>query len=266
MDISALKQEYNEKGFTIVKDGISLEAIEYLKTTAAALLIPELKKNNLPTDDPLHAGFIALDHIDHKYVSRFFDTLKDTDALCNIVFNDKLISIAKEFMNIPQEKGVYVPYHISRVDPPTDGRFLYKWHQESYYSMFGADQVQIWAPIVVPTTRQNGAMSVLEGAAKDGEIVHHIEKNEGGITQKCIYPEQVEGKYTDYRAELELGEVVFFHPYAVHRSNDNISKEVRYSLVAAYANPYDPKFRYGSQAEMGEYHAKRCSNYAEFAT
>lgn len=266
MNISELKKQYRQNGFVIVNDAISAPMIAYLRKTATDLLLPALKKEGIKAKDPLHDGLIALDKIDHGYVSRFFDAFKDTDALYKVVFNEKVTTLAKEFIGIPQESGLYVPYHISRVDPPADGRFLYKWHQESYYSMFGADQVQVWAPLIEPTTRQNGAMTILIGSSRDGEIQHRIERNLNGIQQKCIGDDEVTGKYEEFHAELKLGQMVFFHPYAVHRSNDNNSNQVRYSLVAAYSNINDPKFYFGTQAEMSDYHAKRCSNYAMAAS
>ena len=82
-------------------------------------------------------------------------------------------------IHIYAKVSVYNMYHIVRLDAPSDARFLYKWHQESYYTIPDANSLQVWAPLVEKSTKENGTVEVLVGS-HEKEIQHRIERVRGG--------------------------------------------------------------------------------------
>ena len=253
--MSQYKKDYDEKGFVVI-DGIfnSGEISWRAHNLVSFFLSRELDR--YVTD--INAGYMELDKKDHTAIERLYQFLRCSSLVMEIVSNHKISSIVEELLGLRPYDSIYIPYQVVRMDPPRDNRFTYEWHQESYYSMFGADQVQLWMPMMCPATIANGTMSILMGSHLRGEVKHCLKKTPGGHEQKCIKKDLTKWPDGEYFASLNVGQVVLFHPHAIHRSNENRSKEVRFSLVAAYSNPYDSRFKITSDQERNDYHRSRC--------
>lgn len=257
-----LREKYKENGFIIIKQLIPQAKTEYFRDSLSYMIEEKLKEENIQSGDPLHQGLIELDRKNHQKVVEVYETNRSSDALCQIIYDDKVSSIVKELLELNPRQNFHLLNHICRIDPPRDERFTYKWHQQSYYSIFEADEVQLWAPLVDRNTKEKGTMSILMGSHKK-EVLHHIEKVPDGHIQLYIADKEVTS-YEEVHIELNPGDVIFFHQYLIHRSNHNISNKVRYSLVASYVNPFDKRFSITDTSERREYHRKRCVNYREF--
>ena len=253
----SLAEQYREKGFIIIKGFFKLTDVILFNLALRNLIKHHLKEVGIKSADTFNEGLIALDKKDHQRIVAIYETLRDSDALCSIVFYPSLLELIKELLGLGENRTLYMNAHSCRIDPPNDNRWTYKWHQQSYYSIFEADEVQLWTPMVDRNTIEKGTLSVLLGSHKT-EHVHYIEKNEAGHEQRFIPNEFVKDKFEEKFIELEPTDIILFHPYLVHRSNPNVSKYVRYSLIASYANPYDPRFRIANIKERGDYHRNRC--------
>jgi ectoine hydroxylase-related dioxygenase (phytanoyl-CoA dioxygenase family) len=266
--MSRYYDDYFSKGYAIVDDAIRPEELEQFRQFLSLTIFRQLEdtgfysktRHDEKFKSMLSDGYMHLDRHDHAHIERLYLTMKDSEAVGRMVFAPRILSIVKEIMQLMPVQSAYVPYHVARMDPPHDERFTYGWHQESFYSVFGAEQVQLWAPLVTASTRGMGTMSVLEGSHLLGEQDHVLERVKGGHEQKRIPDAAVPQGLKEWHAELELGQAVLFHPHLIHRSNKNSSEAVRYSLVAAYTNPYDKRFEMAPEKERIEFHRRRCVN------
>lgn len=251
MWLDHIKKEFNKKGY--VRVGFFSPFMELLK-------FRELLEKSIPRtkDLSIDRRFIEADKKDHSTIHRLYNMLKNSEPILNMTFDESFIRDAKFLMGLSTPDSLYVPYHVCRMDPPEDERFTYRWHQESFYSIFGADQVQIWMPLLHGSTKENGTMSVLVGSHKDGEIPHFLHKTEGGHEQKYI--PMPSSKHKEEFIKLNPGEAILFHKHLIHRSNYNVSDKVRFTLVAAYVNPLDEKFHLEDEATIAAYHRSRCMN------
>ena len=254
-------EEYKKNGFVILKQFFSWKLLKEFEESLQSLLSVSLEKNNISSTDYFHKAFRELDKKDHSEIKSIYETLRNSDKTGNIIYYPPLVEVVKELLGMSRTQMIYLIYHICRLDPPEDGRFLYGWHQQSFYSVFEADEVQLWMPVIGKNTKEMGTISILEGSHKR-ELPHYIHKIKDGHEQMIIPDENVKG-FKERFIEIELGDILLFHPYLIHRSNQNFSEKVRYSIVASYASPYDKRFKGKEHKERTAYHNKRCKNYEE---
>ncbi|NOR57827.1 MAG: hypothetical protein GQ474_04815 [Sulfurimonas sp.] len=258
--------DYNKQGFIVKKDFFSLEEISQFSKKLTQIIEFFLKKNNLHSQEPLHDGFIQLDKINHTDIHTIYNIIRNSDALSCFVSSKKVFDIIGQLMSNDVDSPIYNMYHVSRMDPPQDERFLYKWHQESFYTIPNTKSIQLWAPLVEKSTKENGTIDVLIGSHIK-EIQHRIEKVPNGHEQKYLDDIDIKHKFETLKVELSPRDAVFFHPYLIHKSNHNIGNKVRYSLVSHYLDPlstdYDTDI---TDLSFAEYHRQRCINYEEYVS
>ena len=86
---------------------------------------------------------------------------------------------------------------------------------------------------VTRTTRQNGCLQVITGSHAIG-LTQHDRRLEG---QKEADPVRVEAALTVLPRkyiEMEPGDALFFHCNLLHKSDQNMSAEPRWSLICCY--------------------------------
>lgn len=107
------------------------------------------------------------------------------------------------------------------------------WHQDSHYFPFDQQpQVGIWLALT-EATRENGCLSVLAGS-HDGPLrFHGPDKRPGsnyGYLEVDVGAEAVRAVPT----LMQPGDVLVFHSYLLHKSEDNRAKGRRAALVYHY--------------------------------
>ena len=132
-----------------------------------------------------------------------------------------------------QKNSLYGHTNRCRIDPPRDNRRTYGWHQEVFYTIPEGNYIQTWAPLLFDTTIKNGTIEIAAGSHKEGIAKQSWNEVEGGATQIIVDPKIVD-KYPNSPLEMKLGELLLFSGYLFHRSGNNISDHVRYSLVGMF--------------------------------
>jgi ectoine hydroxylase len=134
-------------------------------------------------------------------------------------------------------------YHskMSIKEPFTGG--AWNWHQDyGYWYMNGCLFPDMASAFIAvdPNTRENGCLQVLRGSHKMGRVEHGKFGDQTGAD-----PERVENamKTMDLvYAEMDPGDVLFFHSNTLHRSDQNKSPHPRWSFICCYNtrhnNPY----------------------------
>lgn len=134
-------------------------------------------------------------------------------------------------------------YHskMSIKEPFTGG--AWEWHQDyGYWYLNGCLYPDMGSALVAvdPNTKENGCLQLLKGSQKMGRVEHGRYGEQTGAdperttaamkTQELVY------------AELDPGDVLFFHSNTLHRSDANKSANPRWSLLCCYNtkhnNPY----------------------------
>lgn len=119
----------------------------------------------------------------------------------------------------------------------------WEWHQDyGYWYLNGCLYPDMASALVAvdPNTRENGCLELLKGSHKMGRIEHGRHGEQTGAD-----PERIEAALKIQErvyAELEPGDVCFFHSNTLHSSAANKSPHPRWSLLCCYNtkhnNPY----------------------------
>ena len=130
---------------------------------------------------------------------------------------------------------LYLDQSRCRIDTPFDP-YLKKcgWHQEVFYYVPKSDFVQTWSPLIHDAVKETGAIEVCVGSHK--EIAKQSDKNPENEKYPFIVNESEIKKYDKQIMELKLGQLLVFSSRLIHKSGDNTSKKVRYSLVGINHN------------------------------
>jgi ectoine hydroxylase-related dioxygenase (phytanoyl-CoA dioxygenase family) len=259
--LATIKQEYHQNGFVIIKDLIPDTCLDYFADSLRQFISYHLSKRGITLNDPLNEGMMELNKTKSGR-SAIYDINRTTDAVGKIIYDENIVAVIKRLLGLGNDQFLHVLHQVCRIDGPTDERFTYGWHQQSYYSIFEAAEVQLWAPMIETSRKEMGTMSILLRSHKR-EVPHYMSKKADQIFM-TIPDEQVK-HFEEKFIVINPGDVIFFHPLLIHRSNRNVSNRVRYTLIADYVNPFDPRFKVSNRSNYQKYHHERTANYKQFS-
>jgi ectoine hydroxylase-related dioxygenase (phytanoyl-CoA dioxygenase family) len=236
-DLFNIHQYFDNHGFVIVKNALSLSLLQDFTKEYAQIVEINLNKSGttsaLSTNDRyfISEGIKALELSNHSWVSDIYDTSAMLPSFLNIISNPLTLQIIKNLLDI--STPLYPYTNRIRIDPPSDNRRTYGWHQETFYTIPRSSFVQTWAPLIYDVRAENGTISVADGSHKEGIPEQSWTEIPGGATQILIRDEII-SKYPKIEIEMNVGELLFFSGRLAHKSGNNISKNVRFSLVGMY--------------------------------
>jgi phytanoyl-CoA hydroxylase len=237
-DSQAAVNFYEDNGFVIVKNFYPAEDLQDFKTEVKNIINAHLIKAGIQemdstNDDILSNGILALEEKDHEYVAAIYDTIFQSPSFFRILGNRTTESYIKELLHIDSGHALYGFTNRCRIDPPKDNRRTYGWHQEVFYTVPRGSYIQTWAPLIFDTTFENGTIEVAVGSHKE-KIAKQTWNESAGIATQILIDDNVVNKYEQRVVEMKVGEILFFSGFLAHRSGNNISQQVRYSLVGMY--------------------------------
>jgi len=115
------------------------------------------------------------------------------------------------------------------------------WHQDTAYLAKGSEhtfQPTAWIPFV-DANSVNGALQVVRGAHKQARVYPHFLENKRGhkdswylyIPDEELHPNDI------VTCEVEKGGVVFLNNLVPHRSTENYSNSIRWSIDLRWQRP-----------------------------
>ena len=229
---------YEENGFVIIKNFYPTnDLVEFkleVKNIINAYLIKAgCQEMNISSEDILSSGIFALEEKDHEYVAAIYDTIFQSPSFFRILGNRDTERYIKNLLHINSTHALYGFTNRCRIDAPKDKRRTYGWHQEVFYTVPRGNYIQTWAPLIFNTTFENGTIEVAVGSHKEKIAAQTWNESKGKATQ-ILVDDNIVNKYEQRVVEMEVGEILFFSGFLSHRSGNNISQQVRYSLVGMY--------------------------------
>lgn len=214
----------------------------------ASELKAENKIGDLHEDKPFETRF-ALLYAQCKEISHGIDIMQMRGkAMFEFLRNDNLMDAVEDLIggeilcNPIQHIRAKFPRGLSPETP--DYYHNVPWHQDAGVTWQEADPTEIltcWLPLVDATV-ENGCMEVLPGAWRSGHLDH---QKEGG-TQ--IVPEQMPA-IAPRAAVCPKGGLIIMNKYTPHRSTNNNTEAVRWSIDLRYqpiglptGRPFQPAF------------------------
>lgn len=110
------------------------------------------------------------------------------------------------------------------------------WHQDLTYWGFSNDQqVSMWLALS-PASEQSGCMRMIPKSHKNGQLVHHDEKDETNVLFRGQTVKDV-AEETSIMCPLKPGEASFHHGWTLHASMPNNSDDRRIGFNVQYISP-----------------------------
>lgn len=126
-------------------------------------------------------------------------------------------------------------YHSKMIMKEARTGGAWAWHQDYGYwyenGVLFPDLCSVFIAVDA-ATRENGCLQVLEGSQRMGRVSHlHVGDQTGAD------PERVAAATASLplvHCEMDPGDVLFFHPNLLHRSDQNHSERDRWALICCY--------------------------------
>lgn len=132
--------------------------------------------------------------------------------------------------------GEVYHYHskITAKEPREGG--AWEWHQDYGYWYNNGCMYPLMASAMIALdrcTKANGCLQVLKGSHLLGRIDHGLLDGDQ-VGADLARVEQAKERLELVYAEMELGDVLFFHCNTLHRSDQNLSDDRRWTLICCY--------------------------------
>ena len=226
---------WREDGFFIIR-GFAPEAVG----RAMEAEIIEAIRHDPPADHPGKPAYVTDGDLIIKPESTLNDTAKDPGEVIAKVFNPHLAGTARRFA-LDEEVADVVSELLGEDIDVFQSQFIFKnprawgqpWHQDSYYFPFDKQpQVGVWLAIS-EATLENGCLSVLPGSHAAERIYHHGPDRRPNVNQGYLEVTELDARPA-IPVLMQPGDVLFFHSYLLHRSEDNRATSRRSAMVYHY--------------------------------
>lgn len=225
-------QSWERDGFFLIKGMASQAECDEINNSAIDLVrqIADNDSNHAEQDTTVKYGAISI--AEKNFTSDVHDAEDRASKLYNLHRRDVFRHWARNKKLVKYLGGILGP----DVDV-FNSQFIFKnpgawgqpWHQDSLYFNFNkSPQVGVWLA-TSKATINNGCLFIAPGSHK--EPVHeHLPDSRPDAN--VGYMEVRDYDYSDEQSvEMEVGDVLIFHSFLLHKSVDNLSDERRTALV-----------------------------------
>lgn len=238
MDFASQRQAWDEDGYFILRGFAEPDIGQEMEREVV---------HAIRTDPPsAHPGMLGQGYESHSSLVIQPEGKPRTDAaepedLISKVFNPHLLGASAAFAK-RKDIGDIVANLIGPEVDVFQSQFIFKnpgawgqpWHQDSYYFHFRSQpQVGVWLAIS-EATLENGCLSVLPGSHRPMKIYdHHPDLREGSNLGYLEIKDQ--NTANAIPVLMQPGDMLVFHSYLLHKSEDNRSKNRRSAMVYHYS-------------------------------
>ena len=259
-----------------MRDFFPKKVLDRFKNSLSGHIVNQLNKHNLKNIiDPLNEGLIELNKIradKNKLdsIQIIYNTVRKLPELFELMSDEKLLKVIKRLSGLDIINPNLSPYiweAFCRIDPPKDGTYDLKWHQESYFTLPNSNSVQLWAPMINDVSlEETGTISAIKKSHLNGELMHSIVRHNDDYISESIKDDKINNINHDYENfSLNVGDVLLFHENLIHKTINNNGQKVRYTMIVNYSNPCLSNFKFMSENEVITYHKMRTDNAKDFS-
>lgn len=241
--MSELNEKYFTEGFVIAKNIVSEKRRNALLENIFKLYckysndIDEFSGLKEPwNDDLFHLKLIELRKKDPDSFGAIYDSLKTSLTLTQLITDDAIVQRVATFLKItPSDVSLSEP--MTRMDVPMDVRNKLDWHQERSFFPQNRDGMKglvCWVPLF-DVTPELGQLSVCPHSHEGGLLDLKSEKKQDlTYTTQIPVPEEEVKKYEVIKAPMKAGDALFFNMLLFHKSGENTSNKIRFSVQGRF--------------------------------
>jgi Phytanoyl-CoA dioxygenase (PhyH) len=197
---------------------------------------------DLSTDESITSkGFDLVDQEGKKTRLTLWFTPGD-DSFGLMSRSQKMVAAVRQLLG---SEGEVCHFHskVMQKEPRTGG--AWEWHQDyGYWYKNGFLYPDAMLSVMVALTEstvENGCLQVLRGSHKMQRFEHVFIGEQQGADPDFV--QHAEERCELVYAQLQPGDVLFFHSNTLHRSDANNSDRPRWSIISAYNLDFNVPFR-----------------------
>jgi len=225
-------EDFTNNGFIVIEDMFSPEEMKAVESEVSMIVDAYLKKEGVAGNFSLDEGLFVLEKINHDVVAAVYDTICKAPNFLRMQCKKRLHQTVSSLLQNNPNDPLYTFKHRIRIDPPSDERRTYDWHQEVFYSIPRSNFIQVWSPVIRDTTIKNGTIEIAKGSHRGG-IPKQTWKVKDGYADQIIRKE-IPDEYETFPVEMKLGDILLFSGKTWHKSGKNTSKEHRFSMIGMW--------------------------------
>jgi len=232
-DMHELRKTYAETGYVIAKQVFSASSLATLGESLRAVLNkPAHDESDLTS--PISDLIMKREAQDHNLVYKASQSVGSSAATYQLLGGSGIFDLVSEVTGY-DKAGLHVMPMYLIVQPPSDERFDYSWHQDGSYYAWCKDFLTLWFPVNRSTKRDTGTISVLRGSHQDGPRETDTFLKHGFFKQIQSRLKPGEEANEEW-IEADLGDCCIMAGNAVHRSVANRSNSPRVAGVLRIAS------------------------------
>jgi ectoine hydroxylase-related dioxygenase (phytanoyl-CoA dioxygenase family) len=156
--------------------------------------------------------------------------LDDDSIYTAVVRSEKIVSLMEQLLG----DEVYHYHHKMMMKQPRGGG-AWEWHQDyGYWYNFGCLYPDMASCLIAVdrASQANGCLQILRGSHKLGRVDHGKTGDQVGADLERV--EAASERHELVYCEMQPGDALFFHGNLLHRSDQNLSDDPRWSLICCY--------------------------------
>jgi ectoine hydroxylase-related dioxygenase (phytanoyl-CoA dioxygenase family) len=218
---------YHRDGYSILQGLFTPEEISLLHSVA--------------TDETVTSNSFDLNDQDGKKTKLTLWFTAGDDSFGLMSRSKRLVESVQELLG----PGEVCHFHskIMQKQPKVGG--AWEWHQDYGYwykngFLFPEAMISVMLALT-DANQENGCLQVLKGTHKMQRMEHSFIGEQQGADPDFVAEAEKISELV--YCELKAGDVLFFHPNILHRSEANLSENPRWSVISAYNLSYNKPFR-----------------------
>jgi ectoine hydroxylase-related dioxygenase (phytanoyl-CoA dioxygenase family) len=241
MAMTSLQDQYKRDGYVLLKgffDPADLNALYRDARQVFARQIQHVVGQPVDIDDR-----DAFENAMYEYFERDFAGFVSTGKTVQHLISLHRLGVDENLLDAVRSLGLAEPVIAVRPAMQFNSRFLSKdgsthWklgsHQDWRTGQGSLDSLVLWFPLV-PADAALGALQIIPGSHTRGLMAANTTGYAGSI--------QEELKEEDFvQTEYELGDLLLFSAFLIHRSGNNVTRNIRWSVQLRYNNLAEPTF------------------------
>lgn len=241
MITTAQTDQFKKDGFLLLKGALDKSVIAEIYREAReifALQIKQVLGQTVDIDDR-----DAFEAAMYAFFEKDFDAFVSTGKTVQHTISLHRLGVSDAILDFVKAVGVEKPVIAVRPAMQFNSRFLSKdgsthWklgaHQDWRTGQGSLDSVVIWFPMV-DATEAIGALQVIPASHTAGLMQANTTGYAGSITDTLQEEDYIQTEY-------EVGDVLLFSAFLVHRSGNNVTRNIRWSVQLRYNNLLEPTF------------------------
>ena len=238
-------EQYHEDGFVIVRDFFApselqpvMDWVDELVDNLATHLYESGKISEKFENEGFYTRLTALERAYPGAAVLIHIGGILGQPLADLWANPRLLDLVEQVIG-PNIAGH--PVWNLRTKTPLNPLATVPWHQDTAYLADGAQrtfQPTAWIPLV-DANAENGTLQVLRGGHKTGRVLpHHLESSKGHKSSWYLYVEEEDLPPGDIvTCNMELGSFLLINQLIPHRSTENRSQKIRWSVDLRWQRP-----------------------------